>query len=126
MKTIKGIIVSGLGEGAVFMSMQHYRQEIKKKLGFDPYPGTLNLKINNNRKNLLKDLNMVKIIGFALNDKNFGGASCVKAKIRNVDGAIIVPEINKNPEDILELIAPVHIKSALELNNNDEVEIEFL
>ena len=27
---ISGIIVKGLGEGAVFMSMPHYKQEIKK------------------------------------------------------------------------------------------------
>jgi len=126
MKTIKGIIVSGLGEGAHFMSIQHYKQEIKRKLGFDAYPGTLNLKINKNRDNLLKGLNTIKIIGFALNDKNFGGASCVKAKIRDIGGAIIVPEINKNPENILEFIAPIHIKSALNLKNNDEIEIDFL
>ena len=29
---ISGIIVKGLGEGAVFMSMPHYKNEIKKKL----------------------------------------------------------------------------------------------
>ena len=46
---LKGTIIKGLGEGAYFMSMGHYKKEIKKKLGFDAYPGTLNIKIKKNQ-----------------------------------------------------------------------------
>lgn len=126
MKSVKGFIVSGLGEGAYFMSMERYRQEISKKLGFDAYPGTLNAKIKENRDELLKNFNSIKITGYTLNSKTFGGASCYKAKIKSINGAIIVPDINKNPEDIIEFIAPVHVKSTLNLNDNDEIKIEFL
>ena len=48
-KIIDGTVVTGLGEGAFFMSMDHYKKEIKNKLGFDAYPGTLNIKISKNR-----------------------------------------------------------------------------
>ena len=126
MKSVKGAIVSGLGEGAYFMSMEHYKQEIKKILGFEAYPGTLNIKIKENRDELLKNTNTIKITGYTLNNKTFGGASCSKAKIKSINGAIIVPDINKTPQNILEFIAPVHIKSALNLNDNDEVEINFI
>ncbi len=126
MKSVKGTIVSGLGEGAYFMSMGHYKKEIKKKLDFDAYTGTLNIKINENRGELLKNFNSIRIKGYTLNNRTFGGASCYKAKIKNINGAIIVPDINKNPQNILEFIAPVHIKSTLKLNDNDEIEIDFL
>ena len=126
MKSMKGTIVSGLGEGAYFMSMGYYKKEIKKNLGFEAYPGTLNIKITENREDLLKNAKLIKISGFASGSKTFGGASCYRAKIKNINGAVIVPDINKNPQDILEFIAPVHIKSALNLKDNDEVEIEFL
>lgn len=126
MKSFTGTIVGGLGEGAYFMSMEHYKKEIKKNLGFETYPGTLNVRITENRDELLKNFNPIKISGYASNNKKFGGASCYKAKIKGINGAIIVPDINKNSQNILEFIAPVHAKSRLNLNDNDEVEIDFL
>ena len=48
-KVLSGIVVKGLGEGSFFMSMGHYKKEIKKKLGFNAYEGTLNIKINNKK-----------------------------------------------------------------------------
>ena len=126
MERVKGTIAKGLGEGAYFMSMGYYRKEIKKKLGFDPFQGTLNLEIEKNRDDLVNGIKPVKIIGFVSDNKTFGGASCYKAKIKNIKGAVILPEINKNPKNVIEFIAPVHVKSALNLKDNDEVEIEFL
>ena len=126
MKSVKGTIVSGLGEGAYFMSMGHYKEEIKKNLGFEAYPGTLNIKIKENHEDLLKNAKLIKISGFASGNKTFGGALGFKAKIKNINGAVIVPDINKNPDDIVEFIAPVHVKSALNLKDDDEIEIEFL
>lgn len=126
IKSISGIITKGLGEGAYFMSMPHYRQEIKKKLGFDPYPGTLNLKVNENRENFFKAAKAIMITGYKSGGKTFGGASCYKAKVKNISGAVIVPEINKNSKNIIEFIAPVHVKSALNLEDDDRIEIELV
>ncbi|MEM3515703.1 MAG: DUF120 domain-containing protein, partial [Saccharolobus sp.] len=42
---IKGNVVSGIGEGRIFLSMEYYRNQIAKLLGFEPYPGTLNIVI---------------------------------------------------------------------------------
>ncbi len=41
---ITGTILRGLGEGAYYVS--EYSEEIKKKLGYKPFPGTLNVKIS--------------------------------------------------------------------------------
>ena len=43
--TFEGTIVSGLFQGAYYVSKDGYREQIQKKLGFDPFPGTLNVKI---------------------------------------------------------------------------------
>ena len=124
-KAIIGIIVSGLGEGAYFMSMPHYKKEIKKKLGFDAYPGTLNLKVSRNNIDSLKKLNPVKIEGFKKDNKTFGGADCYKAKIKNTNGAIIVPHLTKH-EEVIEFIAPIHLKSSLKLKDGDKVKVELM
>lgn len=125
MKSIQGVIVSGLGEGAYFMSMKHYKNEIKNKLGFDAYPGTLNVKIKQDRHDLLKDIAKIRISGFTKDNKTYGGAGCYMAKIENINGAIIVPDINKNPKNILEFIAPVHVKSTLNLTDGDKITINL-
>ena len=67
--SLSGIIVRGLGEGAYFMSMQHYKDEIKKKLGFETYPGTLTLKITKKQTDSLKKIKVIGIKGFKKNNK---------------------------------------------------------
>ena len=122
---LNGVVVGGLGEGSFFMSMDHYKKEIKEKLGFDTYPGTLNLKIDTKQYNLLKNLNSTRIDGFNNDNKKFGGANCYKAKIKNINGSIIIPDLTKHKKDIIEFIAPVHLKSKLKINDGDKIKVEL-
>ena len=122
---LNGIIVRGLGEGTYFMSMQHYKNEIKKKLGFSAYPGTLNLKVNKKELDLLEKLNKIKIDGFKKNNKTFGGADCYRAKIKGINGAIIIPHLTKH-KNIIEFIAPVHVKSELKIKDGDNIKVELI
>src|SRR3989338_7229998 len=124
-KFINGVIVKGLGEGAYFMSMHNYQNEIKEKLGFTAYPGTLNLKVGKNQIDLLKNIAPIKINGFKSGNKTFGGASCYKAKIKNIGGSIIIPDLTKH-KDIMEFIAPIHLKSELKLKDGDKVKVELV
>ena len=123
---LKGTLIKGLGEGAYFMSMEHYKKEIKKKLGFDAFPGTLNIKIVKNQYDLIKKIKPIKIIGYKKDGKIFGGASCYKARIKGISGAIIIPDINKHKKDITEFIAAVHVKSKLKVRNGCKINMELL
>ena len=122
---INGYIVGGLGEGTYFMSMQHYRNEIKKKFGFNAYPGTLNLKITKKQFNSLKKKLPIKIEGYKSNNKVFGAVICRKAKIKNINAALIMPKLTKH-KDIVEIVAPVHLKSELRLKYGNKLRIELL
>ena len=122
---LEGVIASGFDAGACFMSMNHYKKEIKKKLGFDAYPGTLNIKIGEKQMALLKSIPLIEIRGYKLGIKKFGGASCYKAKIKNINGSIIVPELTKH-SDIIEFIAPVHVKSELMIRDGEKIKIEMI
>src|SRR5438270_8392425 len=43
----EGTVVSGMGEGAYYMSLEGYKIQFKEKLGYEPYPGTLNVRLGN-------------------------------------------------------------------------------
>jgi riboflavin kinase len=118
------IITSGLEEGAFFMSMQHYKDEIRKKLGFDAYPGTLNLKVDEKELKSLSNTKSIRIEGYRSGSKKFGGARCFKAKIKNVNGAIIIPDLTKH-KGIIEFISSVHLRSKLNLNDGDKIRVEL-
>ena len=102
---IEGSITSGMGEGAFFMSMPHYKNEIKKKLGFDAFAGTLNMKIDAKKHSIFENLKPFIIEGFVKENKKFGGAKCYLSSLGNIDGAIIIPDINKHGNDTIEFIA---------------------
>ena len=34
-----------MGEGSYYMSLKGYKKQFKEKLGYEPFPGTLNLKL---------------------------------------------------------------------------------
>lgn len=122
---LNGVVVKGLGEGAFFLSIEHYKNEIKKKLGFDAYLGTLNLMIDIKQLEQLKKINPIKINGFKKNNEVFFGARCYRGKIRNINGAIIKPDMNKHKEDVIEFIAPVHLKTELKIKDGDKIKIEL-
>ena len=41
-----GSVISGLGEGAYYMALDGYTEQFKVKIGYIPFPGTLNIKLN--------------------------------------------------------------------------------
>ena len=43
---LSGSVISGLGEGAYYMSLKGYTKQFKTKIGYIPFPGTLNIKLN--------------------------------------------------------------------------------
>lgn len=122
---LSGAVVRGFGEGAYFMAMPHYQEEIKRKLGFRAYPGTLNLKVSKSQSTILKNVEPIKIAGFKKNGKTFGEAKCYRARIKNISGSVIVPYLTKHKKDVVEFIAPVHVKSELKLKEGTNVKIEI-
>ena len=122
----EGTITSGLGKGAVFVSIDYYKDEIKKKLGFEAYPGTLNLMIDKKQTNSFKKIKPIRIGGFKKDGKTFGRVSCYKIKINEIDASIVIPELTEHNEDMIEIIAPMNLKSKLKVEDGDKVKIELV
>ena len=43
---MRGRVVGGLGQGQYYISRKGYRHQFIQKLGFVPFPGTLNIKLD--------------------------------------------------------------------------------
>ena len=121
----KGKVVSGLGEGRYYTAQNGYVEQFKQKLGFKPYPGTLNVEIEHIEKNklrLLKNYDAIVVEGFETGNRTFGGVRCLKAKISGVSGAIVLP-LRSHYSNILEFVSEFFLRDKLGLCDGDEVKI---
>jgi len=99
------------------------KKQIVEKLGFEPYTGTLNIKLTKEsitaRNQLLKRkaIEIVPVKGFCC-------GLCFKAWIMDkVECAIIIPQVPSYPEDVLEVVAPLFLRERLRLRDGDEVRL---
>ncbi|MGQ9641108.1 MAG: DUF120 domain-containing protein [Candidatus Bathycorpusculaceae bacterium] len=129
--TLEGIVFTGLGEGAYYISKEQYRKQFIEKLGFDPYPGTLNIKLATDydlkTRSELEAYPAVEVEGFKNQDRTYGPVKCYPAIINNkVKGAIISALRTHYDASVVELIAPVYLRKHLNLKDGHKVKIEVL
>lgn len=124
---MKAALFSGLSEGSYYMGMDGYRKQFRSKLGFDPFPGTLNLRVTREsmvQRHELDTYPFVDIDGFADKERTYGGARCYRAIIeQKVRGAIVVPIRAHYGEDVIEIIAPENLRERLHLKDGDVVSV---
>ncbi|AFC98946.1 Transcriptional regulator of a riboflavin/FAD biosynthetic operon [Methanocella conradii HZ254] len=118
---LKGRVTTGLGEGQYYISLEGYRRQFVEKLGFEPYPGTLNLQLK--EPFAVHDTSAIKIEGFKDSARTFGGGKCYPVKIDGIEAAIIRPDRSSYPLNMVEVIAPVNLREKLGLKDGDEVEV---
>ncbi len=121
---INGEVFTGLGEGAYYMSMKGYRRQFVKQLGFEPYPGTLNLRLNTpldqRQRRDLEQQPSILIQGFEDGQRTYGWAKCYLAKIKGkTKGAVIILERAHYDHTVLEVISPINIRDELEIKDGD-------
>ena len=127
----EGHIITGMGEGAYYMSLKGYKQQFKEKLGYEPYPGTLNIKLNSSlyveaKKEMLK-YPSINIEGFSDQSRTFGWVKCYPAYINDSDSinsSILILERTHYDDSIIEIIAPFSIKELFSLKNGDHIKLK--
>ena len=129
--TIRGEVFEGFGEGAYYMSRRGYYTQFIDKLGFHPYPGTLNLKLtcphDLEMRRQLDLLPGVKIEGFNEDDRAFGSVRCFKAVINEeINGAVILISRTHYSFSTLEIISAINLRKQFNLQNGDTITIRIL
>ncbi len=125
---LSGSVVSGLKDGKYYLSLPRYTKQFVKKLGFTPYPGTLNIVMEDKSKKLmLSRMKGIVVDGFSIGNRVLGRVKCFPVLInKKVKGALVLPERSHYSSDTIELISQHNLREKLGLNDGSKVEIELL
>lgn len=124
--TIHGVITEGMGEGGYYICQQKYMDQFENKLGFTPFEGTLNITVDKSdvgKLDVIRGTAGIFIEGFSDNGRSFGNVIAYKAKIRNIDCAIVVPE-RSHYMDVIEIVCHYHLRRTLSIGNGDRVDVK--
>ncbi|MBI5046848.1 CTP-dependent riboflavin kinase [Candidatus Micrarchaeota archaeon] len=123
---LSGTIVSGLKEGSYYLSMPGYKNQMKEKLGFDPFTGTLNIQLDADdvwKRQYVLQLDPIIISGFKDKDRTYGDLFAYKCRAFDQNCALIVPLRTHHGPEIIELICHDHIKEKFKKKDGDKVKV---
>jgi len=129
--TLRGSVTSGLGKGKHFVSLPGYEQQFVSKLGYQPYPGTLNVTLTRLSIRCRLGLSVrdgIQIEEWSDEDTTYGAADCYPVTLEAATGSVdpahaIVPVRTEHDADELEIIAPVELRTKLGLEDGDTVTV---
>jgi riboflavin kinase len=127
--TLEGSVTGGMGEGKHYISLPGYMTQFRERLGYEPYPGTLNVDLTPDSVRAragIRSLDAVPIDAWEDDERTFGSATCYAARLtgdgETYEGAhIIVPDRTHHDETQLEVIAPDRLRDAVGVGDGDEV-----
>ena len=119
-RKIEGIVVSGMGRGAYFVSLPSYKKFFEKVLGGKVFEGTLNIKLRGARWDCLK-LNYKKYFP----PNGHGAIYYVYAKLHGERILIIRPAKSTHSDDVIEIIASDNLREKYRLKDGDVITIEL-
>ena len=148
---LNGIVSSGLGRAHVFMSQPHYQEQFRTILGTTAWPGTLNIKVEQNHliqyialrnkagidtldadSESIEQANHVdvdafealRVRGFLRDGVSFGGATAYRAKISHKDQSIdcaILIPDLTRHVDVVAVISGPFLRERLGVEDGDEI-----
>jgi len=118
---LKGKVSSGNKRGKQFVNLPWVKKQINEKIGFNPYIGTLNLRLINETD--IHELRKAKGIKIKPEEGYCEGKIFKALLIRKVEIAVILPDVPEYPADVLEILAPVNLRKTLELKDGVEIEV---
>jgi riboflavin kinase, archaea type len=134
---IRGKVTSGIKEGRYYVSK--YSDFFKNNLAIMPFPGTLNIKLLDERDILLRGQVETKggilMRGFTEQERSFGDVFAYRVTIskdadsetgRAIPAYFLKIERTHYDKSVIELISPFELRKELSLNDDDIVRITYL
>ena len=128
---LSGTVTVGMGEGRHYITLPGYMTQFEARLGYEPFPGTLNVDLDAEgvrARGGLDALRPIAIDGWEDDDRTYGPAFCWPATVETGDreyeqAHVIAPERTHHGADQLEVIAPEKLRDTLGLEDDEEVTV---
>ena len=126
---ISGRLTTGAGQGKYFTGLDWARRQFIEKLGINPFPGTVNVIVDEPGSISVWD-RIKNTPGVSIDNPNSGphdcNARCYPVSIKGqLDAAIVLPEVAGYSANQIEIIAAVGLRDALNLNDGDSLILEI-
>jgi riboflavin kinase len=127
---LQGTLVSGMGEGAYYMSLKGYTNQFKSKIGYVPFPGTLNVrldkKVHQEAIKQFESLEGITVKSFSDGKRTYGWVKCFPAKLNNsINCQLIILERTHHDDSIIEIISKICIRKSGKLKDGSKVTIKI-
>jgi riboflavin kinase, archaea type len=121
---VKGKVVKGIGESRGFLSIDWVDRQLKEKLRFQPFYGTLNITVDDVQvQGILKEMATERL---AHQTEGFCDAVLIKGMINDkYECGVVIPLVKNYDEKLLEIVAAVHLKDTLKIEDGDEVSLDL-
>ena len=117
-----GKVFSGEGRGKKFVELPWFKRQVEEKLGFSPYPGTLNLRLS--AKEAEKRTLLQNAEGLVVEPQTgYYSGLLFKATIDALECGVVIPIMPNYPTDVLEVIAPIYLRGNLKLVDSNDMTI---
>lgn len=131
---VKGVVFSDQGRAGAFLGIDWVREGVRERVGFDPYPGTLNVRASGADLNRWEQVRQHggRVV-LPSPDPAFCNAFLFTGSLEGWDSqpgsreriAVVVPEVEEYPADKLEIIAAVSLKQARSVRDGDQLTVVF-
>ncbi|MFX0025246.1 MAG: DUF120 domain-containing protein [Candidatus Hermodarchaeota archaeon] len=134
---IVGEVTEGIHEGGYYVAIKGYFDQFKNKLGFEPYKGTLNLKLSDTDNSILREklqyIRPVIIDGFKNQEREYGSVKCYDVYIYRLDNknnrrkaAILDIKRTHHKKNVIEILAKPYLRDYFNLKDGDKLIIEVI
>lgn len=118
------------------MALDWVQRALQQRLGFAPFPATLNLRPKARHDALAWEMAQKELKGLDLFPPNsdFCNAQIFLVEIsgafapgtESIKGAVLLPQVANYPKDKIEVVASVRLKDRLGVRDGDQLTLEFL
>lgn len=126
---LEGSLVSGMGEGAYYMSLKGYTEQFDAKIGYVPFPGTLNVRLDHGHIQTIMQLDAADgtmINGFSDGKRTYGWVKCFEGTVNgSVKCCLVRLERTHHDPSIIELISKSDIRKTCRIEDGSKVTIRI-
>jgi len=120
---IRGIVQGGAGKGAFFTQVGWVLEQCRRALGYEPFPGTLNIRVVEEDLGGLDAFLVDPEFELVPEDPAFCTAQVKRVLVNSVPGAVVLPaeEVRIHGERVIEIISACNLKATLGVKDGDLV-----